>query len=161
MIIFIFVTISLFGYATETEVPQGETHRPHHTLHHKRDAETKPNPDTATMSPLQIAQIVTAAKATFDSLSKMGKSDEKYSNEIEYEEIEELWACTEASLKLETCCLISSFKVSLKQVSCHDLHLRIVVYIEGRFLELFLTQKKRMLRNTQEKTATCTQRLKK
>jgi hypothetical protein len=56
---------------------------------------------------------------------------------------------------------IPSFKSKLSIKKSHDLHLRIVVYIEGRFLELFLAQKRRMLSKTQEKTATCTQRLKK
>ena len=153
MILFYLITSAIIIGLPGSEVPPGEPHRPHHTLNHKRDSETKYNPETATMSPLQIAQIVTAAKATFESLTKMGatKIEEKNVNDVEYDEIEELIACTEATAKLGTCYLISSFRMSLKPI----------VFIEGRFLELFFTQKKRMLSNVQEKTATCTQRLKK
>ena len=163
MILFYLITSAIIIGLPGSEVPPGEPHRPHHTLNHKRDSETKYNPETATMSPLQIAQIVTAAKATFESLTKMGatKIEEKNVNDVEYDEIEELIACTEASAQLGTCYLISSFRMSLKPMSCHELNLRIIVFIEGRFLELFFTQKKRMLSNVQEKTATCTQRLKK
>jgi hypothetical protein len=72
------------------------------------------------MSPLQQQQIITAAKVTFESLSKSTKSEDKPENEAEFDEIEELWACTEISLKLETCYLISSFDISLKPMNCHD-----------------------------------------
>ena len=111
MIIFYLITSAIISGLPGSDVPSGEPHRPHHTLNHKRDSETNNILDTATMSPLQIAQIVTAAKATFESLSKMGKIEEKNANEIEFDEIEELWACTGASLKLGTCFLITSFKI--------------------------------------------------
>jgi hypothetical protein len=158
MVILILLTIAFASVANSTESPQTDVpHRPHHL---KRDSETKYNPETATMSPLQLQQIITAAKVTFESLSKSTKSEDKPENEAEFDEIEELWACTEISLKLETCYLISSFDISLKPMNCHDLNLKISAMVEGRKQDLFITQKSRMVAKSQEKTATCTQRLK-
>ena len=46
-------------------------------------------------------------------------------------------------------------------MSCTDVHLKVLVLIENRNQELFLTQNKRMLAKDQDKSATCSQRLKK
>jgi hypothetical protein len=157
-----FLTIAFIIFANCSEVPQGDS-RPHLNLHphHKRDSESK-HTETSTMSNIQLQQIITAAKITFESMSKSGiKSDDQNPNELEVDEIEDLWACTEISLKNETCYLVSSLKISLKPMSCTDVHLKVLVLIENRNQELFLTQNKRMLAKDQDKSATCSQRLKK
>ena len=133
------------------------------TPNKKPEVQSHPNldhPAGVTLSPMQQAQMAMIVKLAIDNSKINIDQKPKEETGVLVDDIEELWACTDETLKNNACVLINKFRISSKPMACNEMHLRINVFIENYNIELFLQQKKRMLYFQQEKTIICNQRLK-
>ncbi len=169
-----FILINYVNFiSTGTESLQGEQQAPHHPSGQSQNSrhngkQEEHVTETVTMSQIQLEQLVAVAKIAFENAEDTKvkqKLKEKEEKVEEIEDVEELFACTHESLKfnkeLGMCYLIHKIKIFLKPMTCIDMHLRIMATIDNHDLILFFSQSSRMLGFAQEKSNSCTQRLKK